>query len=1775
MCAKRNGKNVGNRWTRGVSGGKRMTGSQGRALKLESLEQRVLLAADPLRPYLLKDINVDTDDAFDAWGGAADPEFVQVGGEAFFAASDATHGPELWKTDGTATGTVMLTDSLTNDFGGVWPENFTNVDGTLFFTASDEDHGQELWKSDGTAAGTVMVKDIMLGTGGANIGHLAAMDGKLYFSADDGNSGQELWVSDGTRSGTKAVTDINTTAAGADSNPSFLVSAAGTLYFAANDGVNGNELWKSDGTATGTEMVEDINGGVGNSNPQRLTVMGPKVYFAADDWWNGNELWVSDGTPGGTRIVKDINPTGASVFANEPWVVMGSDVFFSVNDGTNGLQLWKTDGTEPNTSVVKLINATAPAGAEPSSLAVAGNTLFFAATDTVHGPQLWKTDGTETGTQIVTNYFVERPEEITAVGTTVFFAAKDDAAGFTQLWKSTGLPGGTEKLTDTFEPWFWGLFGGEPAQLMNLNGTLLFHANDGVHGYDAWKSDGTVAGTTLLKDVNTATEDGMWGVLWGTEAVAFKGETYFGATDGDHGGQLWKTDGTNSGTVMVTDFFANSPLVIPHSLTVVTDPVSGEETLFLVADDGTYGEQLWKSDGTAAGTEPLTNSLLWPWELTAMNGALFFTADDGTNGYELWTSDGTPSGTKMVLDINGGGSSSPAELTNVGGTLYFQAYAPASGGELWKSDGTAAGTALYADIDFAPTSSWPQNLTDVNGTLFFTANDAAWTGRELYTADGTPGGWWQLADINLGLPGSSPHNLTNKDGILYFAANDGGATNGDELWMSDGTPAGTALVKDINPGPTGSGITDLTKVGNNLFFAATNSTHGNELWVSDGTAAGTVMVKDINGADNSWPTNLVDADGTLYFTANDGEHGIEVWESDGTWVGTTMLEEIVPGDESANPRDFFYLNETVFFSANDMHTGFEPWILTSEPEVIGDFTGDGLVNLADLSLWIPKAFLDPSDPNFDAKFDLTGDGLVNLADLSVLIPKMFQTPAPALAENAIAKSAAVAAELRVTLETSETAGGAPLTGPIDRATDPTFFLNIYVEDLRTTPQGVTGGALDITWNPDYVEAGAITYGSDYSLFHQGTADNAANLVDEVGAATSTNGVGAGARALFASIEMTATVDGQVVFAGDASEGTATITPGNFALIGVGTEVAWSNVEFVNAPVQIGQNNPTDDQLRVTLEASETVGGTALAGPVNLNTDPTFVLNVYVEDLRTTPEGVTGGALDIAWDPDLVEAGAISYGSDYSLFQQGTIDNTTNLADEVGAATSTNGVGAGGRALFASIEMTATAVGQLTLSGNASEGTATITPGNFNLIGVGAEVDWTKVDFVDSAVSIVQNSVTDLGKVDFLQVTDLDLTSGNLYYKLESTHEGFLTFQVDVPQPADSVGFRLYDANPATTSGLTPLAESALDPDGNQRIDWPTAADAVYYVEISGNNADFDATIANLLHYDASAGVVTVHGTDGDDMFEFSAAASRNVTINSLRYRYEDAQVNQVTFAGGTGFDVAKLNDSAGDEELEAWPDRADLSNSSADSVRDFAVNVTGIESLLAYATTGGNDSAILHGSANKDKLKSYEDSLRLRALDSSFALRPKKFDTVTVDAGSSVKDIAVFNGSDGDEQFTYTGADNTARVEAPGRDHSAVGFSSVVARAGGGTGDVAHFTDIPGVDGEVDDIFYFKSHKTQLVGKEVEITVRAFDEVHATAGETGLDVARIYDTAGDEHLDVAGDAVRCYRRNGTELDLVYEALHFERVKAYSTAGDDTTDIDANHTIEDLLLYGWD
>ncbi|WP_301337737.1 ELWxxDGT repeat protein, partial [Microcystis aeruginosa] len=350
-----------------------------------------------------------------------------------------------------------------------------------------------------------------------------------------------------------------------------------------------------------------------------------------------------------------------------------------------------------------------------------------------------------------------------------------------------------------------------------------------------------------------------------------------------------KSDGTAAGTVLVKDInpgsnYGGNYIFLPFSSFPENLTAVGN-TLFFTANDNVNGRELWKSDGTAAGTVLVKDirpgSYAYgsysysssPDNLTAVGNTLFFTAFDDVNGRELWKSNGTAAGTVLVRDIRAGSFGSfgsyPSNLTALGNTLFFTAFDGVNGG-LWKSDGTAAGTVLVKNISL-------DNLTVVGNTLtlFFTAVDSV-NGLELWKSDGTAAGTVLVRDIRAGSSGSNLENLTAVGSTLFFTADDG--VNGKELWKSDGTAAGTVLVKDIRPGSSNSNPSNLTAAGNTLFFTAFDDVNGTELWRSDGTAAGTVLVGDIRpGSSGSYPQNLRVVGNTLFFTANNGVNGEELW----------------------------------------------------------------------------------------------------------------------------------------------------------------------------------------------------------------------------------------------------------------------------------------------------------------------------------------------------------------------------------------------------------------------------------------------------------------------------------------------------------------------------------------------------------------------------------------------------------------------------------------------------------------------------------------------------------------------------------------------------------------------------------------------------------------------------------------------------------------------------------------------------------------------------------
>ncbi len=492
------------------------------------------------------------------------------------------------------------------------------------------------------------------------------------------------------------------------------------------------------------------------------------------------------------------------------------------------------------------------------------------------------------------------PSPFVQVGSFAYFSADSDLIG-RQLWKTNGTAAGTTLVKD------FGSSFANPEQLVNVNGTLFFTARDNDKGRELWKSNGTAAGTVRVKDIRIGELDSN-----PTQLTNVNGILFFTADDGDSGTELWKSNGTAAGTVLVRDIRTGVTSTAPTSLTSVGS------TLYFVANDGTSGVELWKSNGTTAGTVLVkdVNPTVFssdPRNLTNVGGTLFFSAvESHANGRELWKSNGTVAGTVLVKEIAAGSdSSNPTFLTNVNGTLFFRANDDINGNEIWKSNGSANGTVLVRDLESNPFAQGPRELATSNGLLYFTKLNAS-NETELWKSNGTSAGTVLMRAFATNSYYLLPSNFVDVNGVLFFKA------FGDQIWKSNGTTAGTVVVKDLLPDSDTVPRLHLSNVNGSLFFNGFDRARGSEVWKSNGTAAGTVLVKDVHVVDGgSDPEEFTRAGNFLYFSATDPEHGTELWRTDGTPTGTILVKDLRQGIKGSFPAQLTNVNGTLFFIASD------------------------------------------------------------------------------------------------------------------------------------------------------------------------------------------------------------------------------------------------------------------------------------------------------------------------------------------------------------------------------------------------------------------------------------------------------------------------------------------------------------------------------------------------------------------------------------------------------------------------------------------------------------------------------------------------------------------------------------------------------------------------------------------------------------------------------------------------------------------------------------------
>lgn len=789
-------------------------------------------------------------------------------GKIYFSGNSSPIG--LWKSDGTVVGTVPVLEVVPPGLGKFLPTGLTDLDGTVYFAVTGRSVDDQLWKTDGTAAGTILVKDLYdqaaPANGSTGIAEMTAIKNKLYFTAyayGVSDRVARLWVSDATGAGTFKLSntimalgikfvarslDIADpfvyfsswnqnyqptlyitngqpggigTPAGFNALLSYqyggtekLINMAGSVYFIGRPDNNdySESLYKYD-AASGIRPVKTFAGANADGNYSRVSnvaeVNGTLYYSVYDATINKNQVWKSDGSSLGNILLKD-GVSASNITSN------AGAIYFTGSNSLRGAELWKTDGTVNGTVLVKDIN-TGTNSSTPASLTNVNNNVFFTATDSTHGFELWQSDGNAAGTALVkdinqstsnTSY----PNNLKAFNNKVIFNTQTNAKGniYSNFWKSDGTSAGTNAVNETIQ-------GFDKQTSAVLNNEVYFRGNSSSGKKGLYKTDGTPAGTVLVKDF-TGTPFYFYGIVATNNLVYFYGRNNSSASY-----ELWRTDGTVANTYVIKNDFTN----LESNSKVI---IASGNTLFFAPYNT---KSLWKSDGTIAGTTQLQSFAADPYNFAAADNDIYFRAFDGTSN-TLWKSDATAAGTRKIT----GNVVDPDNLIFCNGSLFFTGIGNVGvygniGAELFKTDGTSPGTVLVKDINpGVNSSSFYGTKISIGDKIYFTNYGAS--GIELWKSDGTTAGTKLI--INLGNVQLAYNEFTGCNGKLFFVINDY-VNQKNILWESDGTTAGTHPTADnifsdikIDYSP------ELTSSGNQLFFRAGNYQTGQELYVGGITA---------------------------------------------------------------------------------------------------------------------------------------------------------------------------------------------------------------------------------------------------------------------------------------------------------------------------------------------------------------------------------------------------------------------------------------------------------------------------------------------------------------------------------------------------------------------------------------------------------------------------------------------------------------------------------------------------------------------------------------------------------------------------------------------------------------------------------------------------------------------------------------------------------------------------------------------------------------------------
>jgi ELWxxDGT repeat protein len=772
-----------------------------------------------------------------------------------------TEAHDLWVSDGSDSGTARVGVTFAEPVRFTWTPAQTS--GVRAFLVETRQDSSALWTTDGTRTGTWIVSE----SSSVDAFYKVAVVGSAaYFIEATDPLGESLRVAD-LRAPTPAATLIDFCPEPGGHSPEgpfagywpggLFANVAGRLLF-DNCAGNSDQVWEADPGTSSVRQLTDFCENQCSVQTQSFLTAPDRIVFtvAGPNLRAPISIWTLDGSAAGAvRLGSDFHYMLKERIFAQPLEVVAARALFALSDGKRGFEPWTADFTRASLGLVADLRYDAPGG-EFGSFFATDASFFFVDRDT--WDRSWRLD--------------RKSGRVSHQLDSAWFSCSEIPNGqFNALPRFLELEHGVVIQLDDCWPtanlWTADATGDEARPLLRaedhpdqvFDGDQL--VSDGVlylgfYGGAVWRTDGSAAGTSVLTIVDASARAVPLGAAGGRLIVGSLG--VYGQP-----GRLVAVDLTSGAQETLAQLTVD---------TYWSATASGRIYFFEQRPDGYY--ELWATDGTAVGTQALATLLagglsVCDWvevegghllTLRSYDRALDILFTSGSAGgshmagrfpasvgrdpsifadagrvlvrerSRLWSYDPALHEFGVILELASaeeGLADSPGTALG-GGWIYFEKFTAPGNVEIWRTLGTAASTSLVAVL---PGLFYPTRLISiVDGSRIILQRGAEDGSNRLWSLDTTTGAATEIEGVTP-LPIYPPqilqYGVALPDRLLFSGVD---PDHGAELWQTDGTPAGTRRVADLNPGAASSAPSEFFATGDRVFFSADDGVHGRELW---------------------------------------------------------------------------------------------------------------------------------------------------------------------------------------------------------------------------------------------------------------------------------------------------------------------------------------------------------------------------------------------------------------------------------------------------------------------------------------------------------------------------------------------------------------------------------------------------------------------------------------------------------------------------------------------------------------------------------------------------------------------------------------------------------------------------------------------------------------------------------------------------------------------------------------------------------------------------------